>query len=783
MPPRFARGAENGSITRSCRLFYLSQSVCAIALLAVASPLSARAQEALPEIEIGADAPRSTSAALPSSRTTAPDQARNSDEAASVRTFTGAEVNATPFTRPGEALEVVPGLIVSQHSGEGKANQYFLRGFNLDHGADLALHLDGMPLNMRTHGHAQGYADANFLIPELLSSVVAHKGPYFADDGDFASAGSLHLQYVDRLDKGSWSVTGGSFGYGRALSAQSFEVNGASLLTAVETSVYDGPWTRPDEVRKINGVMRWSRGSQDNGVSITGMAYANRWYSTDQIPQRAVLGGALPLWGGVDRTDGGDTTRFSLSTRWSETDGDRASRIEAYVVRTTLDLYNNFTYFLGHPDIGDQFRQFDRRSLLGVNAVHKVAYEIARFPVETRVGFQGRYDDMRLGLQETARRRPYDAIRNDHVNEGGFALWTDSTLFLTPWLRSTAGVRVDYVHADVKSLQTLFDAPRVSDSAGDIVAILSGPFNSGSKGAAVVSPKAGLVLGPFHKTELFLNFGEGFHSTDARGTVQNFDTTALSDTDGFAQVARIPLLVKSRGAEIGARTRIIDGLASSISLWWLDFDSENQFVGDTGTTSFGRPSRRYGLEIANHYTPVPWLHFEGDVALTHARFRGVDQLQTLAWLDLVAPGAIGYGAFLGNAPGNYLTNAPNIIASLGLEVGESSGWFAALKYRYLGVRPLTEDGYFKSPATGVLNLRIGYRFENGWRIQADAFNVANSRSDQITYAYGSLLPADALYGLCAGGVAPGAVCSVGVMDRHFKPAEPPAVRVTVGGIF
>jgi len=358
-----------------------------------------------------------------------------------------------PFSRPGEALEIVPGLVVSQHSGEGKANQYNLRGFQLDHGTDLALWLDGMPLNMRTHGHGQGLRRREFpFIPELLSSLVVRKGPYYADEGDFASAGSVHMQYIDKLDKGLFSATGGSFGYWRLLNIKSFEVNGGDLLTAIESSVYNGPWTRPDELRKINSVMRWTRGTQDDGVSITGMAHANRWYSTDQIPERAIQQGFLTLWGQIDRTDGGDTTRFSLSGRWSQTQGNHASRVEAYAIRSTLDLYNNFTYFLTNPTLGDQFHQFDRRTVFGVNAVHFIKHELAQFPIETRFGFQGRYDNVRLGLQDSFLRQNYDAIRNDYVNEGGFSFWTDSTAFWTPWLRTTGGFRFDYLHADVNGL-------------------------------------------------------------------------------------------------------------------------------------------------------------------------------------------------------------------------------------------------------------------------------------------------------------------------------------------
>jgi len=686
---------------------------------------------------------------------------------------TGADIRAKPVSRPGEALEAaIPGLNVSQHSGEGKANQYQLRGFQLDHGTDFAVTLDGMPLNMRTHGHGQGYADANFLVPELIGSVVGRKGPYFADEGDFASAGAAHIQYVDKLDKGLFSITGGSFGYGRAFGAKSYDWNGGTILGALESNIYSGPWVRPDEVRKINGLLRWSRGTQEDGVSLTAMAYANRWYSTDQIPERAVQAGIIPLWGAIDRTDGGDTTRFSVSGRWSQVDGNHSSRIEAYAIRSTLDLYNNFDYFLAQPDLGDQFRQFDRRTVVGLNAQHAIKYEVASLPVETRLGFQGRYDDIRVGLQDTYHRTPYDTLTNDQVAEGSLGFWTDTTVKWTPWLRTTTGIRVDWFHASIGDYQNPLHAP--TDSATGLP-IWTGPWNSGKKAAAIDSPKAAIILGPWEKTEFFLNFGEGFHSTDARGTV-----TTQSPADG-STVSPNSLLVKSRGAEIGARTKFIDKLDTALSFWWLNFDSENQFSGDTGTTIFGRPSRRYGVELNNHYDPYSWLHFDGNVALTHTRYRGVDQQQALAYADLLNPASIGYLTFLGNGPGNFIPQAPAIISSLSVEIGEATGWFGALKYRYKGPTALTEDGVFKGPAVGTLNLRVGYRWEGGWKLQADAFNVTNSRSDQITYGYGSLLPTDPLYGQCRAGTAPANVCAIGVMDRHFKPVEPPAVRVTLSG--
>lgn len=772
-------------------------------ILAALSPLTALAQTALPTIQVGAH--RAAPAAHSHAPARGPARAHASPQppraspvvaavgepgpkpppitAASEQFFTGKEVNALPFARPGDALEIVPGLVVTQHSGEGKANQYFLRGFNLDHGTDLALYLDGMPLNMRTHGHAQGYADSNFLIPELLSYVLARKGPYDAQDGDFSSAGSIYMQYKDTIDKGFFQLTGGSFAYARALAVAPYrDFAGGSAYGAVEAQYYNGPWERGDNMRRINSVLRWSRGTQQDGASVTFMGYANKWYGTDQIPSRAVSAGLLSLWGTMDPTAGGATSRFSLSSRWSQTEGNHATRVEAYVVHSTLDLYSNYTYFLGHQDLGDQIRQFDYRTIVGVNAQHGIRWiDINGAPVETRIGFQGRYDDIRLGLQESVRRQLYDTLSNNAVGEGSIGVWTDTAVRWTPWLKTVTGARFDYYNAAVSSLQTLLDAPKTAASTGLPAFLLTGPFNQGVKNAALFSPKASIIVGPFYKTEFFANYGEGFHSTDARGTMLRFSTSELAAEDGFVQAASIPLLVKSRGAEIGARTKFIEGLDSSVSLFWLNLESENQFVGDSGTTIFGRPSRRYGLEFANQYSPNSWIRFDGDVALVHARYRGVDVPQTLAWLDLITPDALPYGTFLGNAPGNYLSNAIAVTAMGGLELGEATGWFGALKYRYFGARALTEDGYFKSPATGTLNARLGYRWSDGWRLQFDAFNVFNSRSDQITFAYGSLLPSDPLYLQCAAGVAPSQVCGVGVMDRHFKPLEPAAVRVTLAG--
>ncbi|MGB5904088.1 MAG: TonB-dependent receptor [Xanthobacteraceae bacterium] len=673
--------------------------------------------------------------------------------AASEITVGGREVNARPFSRPAEALEVVPGLIVTQHSGDGKANQYFLRGFNLDHGTDFAITVDGMPVNMRTHGHGQGYADLNFLIPELIGSVDIRKGPYFADEGDFSSVGAAHINLINSMASSMALVTMGSFGYWRGLGITSHKVGAGTLLVAGEVNTYNGPWDNPDNLRKFNGVMRYSQGTRDDGLSLTAMAYSNRWNSTDQIPLRAIESGQIGRYGALDPTDGGKSDRFSLSGQWAKTSDTGVSRVNFYFIKSSLDLWNNFTYFLSDPINGDQFHQHDNRRVGGVNASHTFKTTIAGLPTETEVGLQSRYDDIDLALTNTVRRQFLSDVRSDKVQEGSVGLYIRNTVRWTDWMRTTVGYRGDFYATNVDSI---FNAA-----------------NSGRAQAAIGSPKAGIVFGPFYKTEFFINAGEGFHSNDARGV-----TITQSPADG-SPVDSSPFLVKTRGAEIGIRTRAIPGLDSAISLFVLDSASEILFVGDAGDTEASRPSRRYGVEWTNRYQPTSWLRFDGDVAITHARFRGDNPDQAAAYAELA-----GYPqSQIGNAPGNYIPGAPNMIVSAGVRIGEATGWFGALRYRYFGSRPLTEDNAFTSPATGLLNGQIGYRFENGWRIQLDAFNLTNSRSDQITYAYGSLLKSDALFAQCLANIPPAAVCSTGIMDRVLHPVEPLAIRLTVAGRF
>ncbi len=665
-----------------------------------------------------AQSPTGASVVLPTITVTAPrDLEAQPTDAASERRVSGETLNTRPIARPGELLEATPGLIVTQHSGEGKANQYFLRGFNLDHGTDLAITLDGMPVNMRTHGHGQGYADVNFVIPELVESLLIRKGPYWASEGDFASAGSLHLAYADRLEKNIVSLTGGSFGYWRGLAAGSVNLGPGILTGAGEIVRYDGPWQVPDATRKYNGFLRYTEGTPDNGLALTALAYTNAWHSTDQIPQRAVLNGSLDRFGAVDQTDGGDAQRYSLSARWTRSGETSSSKVEGYFIYQTLNLYNNFTYFLNDPVNGDQFQQSDKRKILGLNASHTQSHPFWGFEAATTLGLQVRQDDINVGLFNTVQRVATNTTSNSHVVETSLGLHAENKVKWNDWLRSTIGLRGDMYWASVDS-----------DTAA----------NSGQVNAFLASPKAGLVFGPFANTELYLNAGLGFHSNDARGA-----TLTVDPADKVTPQQQVPLLVRSRGAEVGVRTQAIKGLDSALALFLLEFDSEIIFAGDAGTTEPGRPSRRLGVEWTNHYRPVPWASFDLDLSYTQARFTNDDPV------------------------GNAIPGSPAFVAAAGLILGEATGWFGGLRWRHFGPRPLTEDGSVWSGATSLVNARVGYVLENGLKLQLDGFNILNAQASQIAYFYQSQLRGEA---------AP-------ANDIHFHPVEPMAFRFTLAKAF
>jgi hypothetical protein len=631
------------------------------------------------------------------------------------------QIEARPAYRIGELLEVTPGLIVSQHSGEGKANQYYLRGINLDHGTDLRITVDGMLVNERTHGHGQGYSDLNFMIPELISSIQYRKGPYYASEGDFASAGAVDINYVNTLPQGIASVTIGQDNYERALFADSVKLGPGNLLFAFEGVHNDGPWVNPEDFRKYSGVLRYSVGDALNGFNITAMGYKSLDTATNQIARRAVDEGLISRFGTLDPSDAVDASRYSLSAAWQRTADNSVTKANAYIIGNHLALFSNFTYFLNDPVNGDQFEQSDRRVTTGLNASQTWISRWGGHEVENTVGMQLQNDNIFVGLDNTQDRQVLSVVRFDHVVESSAGVYFQNSFRWSEIFRTVAGIRGDFYRFKVDS---------------------NNPANSGTADASIASPKLSLIFGPWAKTEYFINVGEGFHSNDARGTT--ITQVPGTGVDANLPAQKVTPLVRSKGYEIGARTAIIPGLQSSLTFFQLNFASELVFVGDAGTTEAGRPSRRQGFEFANFYKPTPWLTIDADFAYTVARFTAPDPDPAVQ--------------------GNHIPGAVEGVGSLSVAVDNVGPYFGSLQLRYFGPRPLIEDNSERSKSSTTLNGRIGYKFSKNLLAYLEGFNLFDSKVSNIDYFYTSRLPGEP---------------AEGVADIHFKPMEPLTLRLSV----
>ena len=635
--------------------------------------------------------------------------------AASVGRVGQAEIERIPFLRTGEVLERIPGLIATQHSGTGKANQFFLRGFNLDHGTDFSVFLEGVPLNLPTHGHGQGYLDVNSVIPELIEVLEFRKGPYYADVGDFSSAGTSSLTYVRHLDRPFVQLGIGADDYYRTVGGGSAFVAGGDLLVAGEVQFYDGPWDLSEDLEKFNGLAKWTWGDRLRGVALLASGYAAEWDSSDQIPRRAVRDGTIDRLGNLDDDLGGDTSRYTASAQfWNGLDN--PTKAQAYAVFYDFNLWSNFTYFLDDPVQGDEFQQVDERTILGFEVSQGLTHRIGSAHVHQTIGLQARHDIITdVGLYDTANRQRLGVVRDDEVEVTSVGLHWSAEARMLPWLRATAGLRGDLYWFEVDSL-TLAE-------------------NSGNESAALASPKLGLVFGPWYDSELYLNYGRGFHSNDARGTTIRVDPS----TGEPAQ--RVDPLVATEGAEVGARTTWLPGLQSTLAFWWLELDSELLFVGDAGTTEATRPSQRYGVELANHWQPLDWLVLDADVTFTESEFTD-------------------------EAPeGDAIPGSIETTIAAGAAVDFDNGLFGSLRLRHFGERPLIEDGTVESDPTTLVNLQAGYDWRGfAWgdlRFTLDVLNLFDSKDDDITYFYASRLS----------GEAPD-----GVEDEHFHPVEPRTFR-------
>jgi hypothetical protein len=669
------------------------------------------------------------------------------------------EIEDRPILRSGEVLETVPGLIVTQHAGGGKANQYYLRGFNLDHGTDFAIFIDDMPLNLPSHAHGEGYSDMNTVIPEFVKRVNFEKGPYYADIGNYGSAGAAHAEYFRTLEKNFAKVEGGTYGYGRAVFGASQKLGSGSLLAGAEVYYDNGPWKHPDAFTKINGLLTYSQGGDADGVSITARAYHGKWHSSDQIPVSAVP--LVGLYGTLDPTDGGHSQRHSLQGEWHRQDTNSESKLMVYGFYYDLDLFSNFTYYLVDPIRGDQFEQQDRRWVAGLDAHHTIFSQWSGRKVGNTFGLQVRNDWIDNGLYATEDRvrmdkTDYDAgnpipptlpatRERDRFTDTIVGFYAENRIQWAGEFRSVVALRGDDERFVVTSL---------AYSAAVNAA------NSGSATKFLPSPKANLIFGPWANTEFYVQGGFSFHSNDGRGTTQTVEPISADNPAPNTPASKIPPLVQSKGGEIGVRTTDVPHLQSTLALWYLRSNSELMQDGDTGGTSASeQSSNRYGVEWANYYTPLEHLAVDFDLADSRAQFTDIDG-------DDAAPNSPG---------GKRVPEAVGVVISSGIALHDYAGFSSSLRLRYFGPRDLTSDGIFRSNKTVLLNGEIGYQVRKKWHVSAEFLNMLDRNDSDIDYAYESRV----IPGITSGGTPMGP----SAFTRVAHPVEPFQVRFALGRSF
>ena len=674
------------------------------------------------------------------------------------------ELQLTPQYRPGQLLETVPGLIATLHSGEGKANQYLMRGYNLDHGTDLETYVDGMPINQPTHAHGQGYTDLNFMIPELADQLTYTKGPYYANVGDFGAIGSVRVNYRDTIPD-QVSTTVGTLNFQRIFAAGTEAVGDGHLLAAVEVQHYDGPFVTPDDARKENLVLRYSEGDDKNGYSVTAMVYHQLWANTTDIPIRAITEGLVPnRFGTLNPTDGGRAWRSSLSFNDYAAIGGGQLTASAFFIDNQLHLWNDFTQFLVDPVHGDQEDQFENRRAFGGQASYTLPVPLGTISNEIFVGALTRDDILYVGRLPSEGQVPLPVTDDppshsdlDQVYLFAGAVWVQSTTHWTSNFRSALGLRVDYQHGtDVDYLAALHEQTGPG---------YTGYTNGGTDQQALVQPKGSLIYSPTDTLEFYVSAGRGFHSADLRGVNQ--------DTSVDLGLPHTPLLALQEGQEVGVRAAPLPNLAFTFAYYNLWQQSETIIDPDVGQDSAGPPSRRYGYEINVTYQINRWLEFYGSYSGDHSHF--------------TRPFDDGTGHL-----GEYITDAPLAAGALSLYLTNLGPWSGGLNFRYLGNYPLSSGPCVDSAAEhdfgtscadsptkaalaqvdgkgfGQVNLNVNYALASGWSASLGIYNIFNTHAYAAEFWYVGRLQGEP---------------AAGVADVHEHPLEPIMARFTISKRF
>ena len=585
-----------------------------------------------------------------------------------------------PHNTASEMLNNLPGFVAGQHAGGGKAMQYFLRGFDNDHGTDVAISVDGIPVNMVSHAHGQGYADLNFLIPEVVESIDYRKGPYFADAGNFANSGAVNFITKEDTAHNSLRAVGGSFNTMRYVGILSPRLGPVQSLIANEVYFTDGPFKHGENFVKYNFFGKFTlKPSTTSKLSLWTSLYTGDWDASGQIPLRAVRSGRLDRFGSLDPTEGGRSDRENLNLIYTANPNPEESWfVQLYFSRYRLRMFSNFTFFSGDPVQGDGIEQLDSRVLFGGRAHYHRVWTLGSLPLESTFGFETRNDNADVGLFRQQRRQRFVTTQKAEIWENAFSGYTQHELFVREWLRFIVGLRGDVFVFDVDDR-----SPREATDG-------------------IVSPKASLIVSPFinpaslwHQTDLFLNFGMGYHSNDARDAVQ----------PGGSGLAR------STGAEIGARTRLYNRVELASSLWWLDLGSELVFVGDEGTTEQRGPTRRWGVDFEIRAEVLPWLLLDYDLTYSDPRFR---------------------------ITGEAIALAPTLLMNGGLTAYPIENFSAALRVRFLDDRAANEDRSVIARGYALIDLLVRYRWRN-IEVSLDVLNLADTNWRETQFATDSCL--------------------------------------------
>lgn len=667
--------------------------------------------------------------------------------AASSKAIRNFDLKVKPVRTAQDVLTLAPGLFIAQHAGGGKAEQLFMRGFDADHGTDIGVYVDGLPVNMVSHGHGQGYADLHFIIPEIVDGLTVYKGPYFSRFGNFGTAGSVDLTTTDHPDKNLVKIEGGMFNTAKATTVLKIPTSGKhqSAYVAGQYAYSDGPFESPQDFKRMNLFSKFhTHISADSELGISVGAFSSAWNASGQIPDRAVQRGLITRWGAIDDMEGGITSRFNASLDYHfELGYDHNFEIQAFMSKYDFKLYSNFTFFLEDPVNGDMIEQGDQRNIYGINTHYSFRKTLGNIQFYTKFGTTYRGDRVDLSLWKTPARSRLEVLTSSRVNEANMAFWLEEDLIFSPKIKVQLGLRGDYFTFDVVDH---LDTP---DFAGNDL-----PHASGYAQSEILSPKINIVWSPIDAMDIYVNGGMGFHSNDARdvviaariseiiydgnrnGLTQQEIEQVLADRYFDPEHQNIQTLPRATGTELGTRILLGPRVLASLAFWYLHLEEELVYVGDAGSTEASGESRRMGFDMEVKLQLTNWIWADLDLNLADGRY-------------------------LGEPDGtNYVPLAPRLTSQGGINFQHPSGFDGAIRYRYMGDRPANEDNSVVAQGFFLGNIVLGYRLKD-FRFFGQIENVLNVDWNEAQFDTESRLYNEA---------AP-------VSELHYTPGNPFNVQV------